>query len=86
MDVTCSMDMGMSMKEGMQHGHGHEICTGTCSMDMDIQPGREHGYAAFTGTWTSSMCLPMLMSVRYHSGGSMKLNACILLLADMVYL
>jgi hypothetical protein len=24
--------------------------------------------------------------VRYHSGGSMKLNACILLLAHMVYL
>jgi hypothetical protein len=24
--------------------------------------------------------------VRYHSGGSMKLNACILILAHMVYL
>jgi hypothetical protein len=28
----------------------------------------------------------MAESVRYHSGGSMKLNACILLLAHMVYL
>ncbi len=26
------------------------------------------------------------VSVRYHSGGSMELNACILLLAHMVYL
>ncbi len=22
----------------MRHGHGHAACTGTCSMDMDIQP------------------------------------------------
>jgi hypothetical protein len=27
-----------------------------------------------------------LVTVCYHSGGSMKLNACILLLAHMVYL
>ncbi len=27
-----------------------------------------------------------VVTVRYHSGGSMKLNACILLLAHMVYL
>jgi hypothetical protein len=27
-----------------------------------------------------------VIGVRYHSGGSMKLNACILLLAHMVYL
>ncbi len=27
-----------------------------------------------------------ILRVRYHSGGSMKLNACILLLAHMVYL
>jgi hypothetical protein len=26
------------------------------------------------------------VNVRYHSGGSMELNACILLLAHMVYL
>jgi hypothetical protein len=32
-----------------------------------------------TGKW-DGIC------VRYHSGGSMKLNACILLLAHMVYL
>jgi hypothetical protein len=28
----------------------------------------------------------LTVTVRYHSGGSMKLNACILLLAHMVYL
>ncbi len=27
-----------------------------------------------------------MVGVRYHSGGSMKLNACILLFAHMVYL
>ena len=31
-------------------------------------------------------CYRMNVSVRYHSGGSMKLNVCILLLAHMVYL
>ncbi len=30
--------------------------------------------------------LPLIITVRYDSGGSMKLNACILLLAHMVYL
>ncbi len=33
---------------------------------------------------TNVVCL--LIPVRYHSGGSMKLNACILLLAHIVYL
>jgi hypothetical protein len=28
----------------------------------------------------------LILDVRYHSGGSMELNACILLLAHMVYL
>jgi hypothetical protein len=27
-----------------------------------------------------------MVGVRYHTGGSMKLNACILILAHMVYL
>jgi hypothetical protein len=30
--------------------------------------------------------VPRAITVRYHSGGSMELNACILLLAHMVYL
>ncbi len=29
---------------------------------------------------------PKCINVRYHSGGSMKINACILILAHMVYL
>ncbi len=29
--------------------------------------------------------MTVMMTVRYHSGGSMKLNACILILAHMVY-
>ncbi len=33
-----------------------------------------------------SACLSYFRTVFYHSGGSMELNACILLLAHMVYL
>jgi hypothetical protein len=28
---TCNIDMGM------QNGHGHSACTGTCSKNMDMQ-------------------------------------------------
>ncbi len=32
------------------------------------------------------LCPKLNVTVRYHSGGSMKLNACILVLAHMVYI
>ncbi len=31
---------------GMHHGHGHEACAVTCSMDMKVQHG--HEYAIWT--------------------------------------
>ncbi len=34
----------------------------------------------------TSICYLFTVTVRYHTGGSMKLNACILHLAHMVYL
>jgi hypothetical protein len=35
---------------------------------------------------TQKCILILVIYVRYHSGGSMKLNACILILVHMVYL
>ncbi len=36
--------------------------------------------------WHDEIAALSAILVRYHSGGSMKLNACILLLAHIVYL
>jgi hypothetical protein len=36
--------------------------------------------------WLRSSNWLLTSNVRYHSGGSMKLNACILFLAHMVYI
>ncbi len=46
-----------------------------------------NNYHTFDLTWdVDILYLSLAITFRYHSGGSMKLNACILLLAHMVYL
>jgi hypothetical protein len=51
----CSMDIGVKLNMGMQQRHGHTACTGTCSVDMDMQYGYRYGHAARAWTLTCSM-------------------------------
>jgi hypothetical protein len=68
---ACSTDRDMQQEHGHGHVHGH-------GQDMDID---YNGVA-----WTGDNYNQKVLHVRYHSGGSMKLNACILVLVHIVYL
>jgi hypothetical protein len=86
--ISCSNSSGIRTTRG---GDFHQQfakkvrelyrCTVTCTP----------GYGSEGDRWDARLPRPKTLSallgtVRYHSGGSMKLNACNLLLAHMVYL
>jgi hypothetical protein len=51
-----------------------------------LDRGRQHYFKMYSITGYCFKRALRVITVRYHSGGSMKLNACNLLLANMVYL
>jgi hypothetical protein len=59
---------------------GHHLTTNYCTLKIF-----EHSLVLCSG-FIDNKIIELIVTVRYHSGGSMELNACILLLAHMVYL
>jgi hypothetical protein len=80
-DAVCRMlASGLSLKDAVS-GQFSQYSVARCCLRMLLAEAVLCFMIIF-----SERCVQDVSIVRYHSGGSMKLNACILFLAHMVYL